>query len=375
MPASSRRDFLTVVSAGAMAATSLGVTSLPQTCYAQKNDRKKPPKRVNVTHEWGKLKEVIVGRQEGLSFASMNEVNDEALQIAPKETIELFPKIAGKSQQEVDPQSYEQAIEQYDQLVTLLKKQGVVVHRPKIFDVNERKFLSEVTTHNQQQFCRDPILIVGNHIIETTLRQPWRNRERFGFRPMIEQFINEGRDFHFVSMPITPPLSWKDTIGEKFPYPILAGGDTFVFGKDILVGWSGNDTTPEGIKWLRRYIGEFGYNVHGVRISQRFLHLDDGLATPREGLAIICRDQFSFGMPEFLKDWEFVNVTEREAKDLLAGNGLVIGPNEILIDARLPHIAEQLDKKGVKVHTLNINKITEWAGGFRCSHHPIIREV
>jgi N-dimethylarginine dimethylaminohydrolase len=330
---------------------------------------------VNVTHEWGKLKEVIVGRQEGLAFASMNEVNDEALQVAPQETIELFPKIAGKSQQDVDPRSYEQAIGQYDQLVSLLKKQGIVVHRPKIFDDHERKFLSEVTTHNQQQFCRDPILIVGNHIIETSLRQPWRNRERFGFRPMIDQFIKEERDFHFVSMPITPPLPWKDTVGEKFPYPILAGGDTFVFGKDILVGWSGNDTTPEGIEWLRRYISDFGFHVHEIRISQRFLHLDDGLATPREGLAIICPDQYEFGLPELLKDWEFINVTEREAKDLLAGNGLVLGPNEMLIDARLPHIAEQLDKKGVKVHTLNINKITEWAGGFRCSHHPIIREV
>jgi len=48
-------------------------------------------------------------------------------------------------------------------------------------------------------------------------------------------------------MPLPPPMRWKDTIGPDFPHPILAGGDTFVFGKDVLVGWSGHDTTLRGI--------------------------------------------------------------------------------------------------------------------------------
>ena len=332
-------------------------------------------KRVNVTHEWGVLKEVIVGRQEGLSFASMDEIDDDTLQIAPQETIDVFPRIAGKTQEEVDPESYHKAIEQFQQMADFLEERVIVVYRPRIYTENERRFLSFISTHNQQQFPRDPILVIGNHIIETSLRQPWRQRERFGFRPIIDQLRQEGRDFHWVSMPIPPPTKWKDTIGPEFPYPILAGGDTFVFGKDILVGWSGHDTTLAGIEWLRSYLGAYGYRVHDIRISERFLHLDDGLATPREGLAIICPDQYEYGLPELIKDWEFINVTEREAKDLLAGNGLVLGPNEMLIDARLPHIAEQLDKKGVRVHTLNIDKITEWAGGFRCAHHPIVREV
>ncbi len=339
------------------------------------NESPAPNKRVSVSCEWGELKEAVVGRQEGLSFASLDEVDEETLQVAPQETIELFPQIAGKTQKDVDSESYETAIEQYTQIVEFLTQRGTRVHRPKLFDEYERQFLGHVSTHNQQQFCRDPLLVIGNHIIETSLRQPWRQRERFGFRPMIEQFREEGRDFHWVSMPVPPPMKWKETIGPDFPHPILAGGDTFVFGKDILVGWSGNDTTPAGIEWLRRYIGDFGYQVHEIRISQRFLHLDDGLATPREGLAIICRDQYEFGLPRLLKDWDLINVTEREAKDLLAGNGLVLGPNEMLIDARLPHIAEQLDKHGVKVHTLLIDKITEWAGGFRCCHHPIVREL
>ncbi len=368
-----RRDFLAATGV-TLAAAMTGVTG----CATRAKPTAKGKtggKRVNVTHEWGYLKEVVVGRQEGLSFASMNEIDEATLQVAPKETIELFPKIAGKTQEEVDPDSYYKAIEQYSQMAAFLEKRGIIVHRPRIYTENERKFLSFISTHNQQQFPRDPLLVIGNHIIETSLRQPWRQRERFGFRPMIDQFQREGRDFHFVSMPPPPPMLWKDTIGPDFPHPILAGGDAFVFGKDILVGWSGNDTTPQGIEWLRRYISDHGYRVHEIRISQRFLHLDDGLVTPREGLAIICRDQYEYGLPKLLKDWELINVTEREAKDLLAGNGLVLGPNEILIDARLPHLAEELDKKGVKVHTLNIDKITEWAGGFRCSHHPVIREL
>ena len=103
--------------------------------------------------------------------------------------------------------------------------------------------------------------------------------------------------------------------------------------------------------------------------------MDDGLAPIREGLAIIMREQFAEGIPAQLRDWEFIEVSKWEALNYLAGNGMVLAPNEILIDDRLPKVAEALTKFGVNVHTIAYDAVTPWSGGLRCSHHPIVREL
>jgi len=36
-------------------------------------------------------------------------------------------------------------------------------------------------------------------------------------------------------------------------------------------------------------------------------------------------------MPRFLDGWDLINVTASEGKDLLADNGLVLGPKETII--------------------------------------------
>ena len=54
---------------------------------------------------------------------------------------------------------------------------------------------------------------------------------------------------------------------------------------------------------------------------------------------------------------------------------MVLAPNEILIDDRLPKVAEALTKFGVNVHTIAYDAVTPWSGGLRCSHHPIVREL
>lgn len=65
--------------------------------------------------------------------------------------------------------------------------------------------------------------------------------------------------------------------------------------------------------------------------------------------------------------WDIVEATLWEALHLLAGDGLVLGPREIVIDDRLPHIGEQLEAHGVMVYTLPYDAATKFAGGFRRS--------
>lgn len=331
--------------------------------------------RVNVTHEWGVLKEVAVGRIDTLVAPGMAELNEETLQVAPQELKDRIEAWAARPWLEAAPDVARRAIDQMESLVSLLTERGIVVHRPTEPTAAELDMGATTTSAVSQAFARDPFAIAGNHIVETSIRPGARDRERFGWRRMIEQFAEEGRDFRWVSMPVARPRVWKDTVGTDYNEPHLAGGDFFVFGDDILIGWSGNDTTQAGIDWARSYFSDFGYRVHDIQISQEFLHLDDGLACIDEGLAIVCSEQYTYGMPDLIDGWDLIDVSPFEAKDLLGGNGMVLGPREVVIDARLERVRDELLARAVTVHMIDYDAVTIWAGGLRCSHHPIVREL
>ncbi len=332
---------------------------------------------VNVDYEWGHLKEVIIGRAVNLMAPGLEELNDEILAFFPEPTRKRLKRITGRPWSVSEPELYAKAVAQQDALAEFLQHRGIVVHRPVDLSETEHLFNSQVSTLFSQMFVRDPILVIGNHVVETNTRYSGRDRERFGLRKVWQELEQQGRDFRWVAMPPAPVRVPKDVQGMDWDeQACLAGGDTFVLGKTILIGMSGQDSTPAGARWLARYLADYGYTVETMRINGDFLHLDDGLACIDEGLAIVCQEQYTkYGMPSFLKGWDLINVTASEAKDLLAGNGLVLGPKEIIIDARLPTIGEALDKRGVSVHLMEFDAVTTWCGGFRCSHHPIVREL
>ncbi|AAM07007.1 TPA: amidinotransferase [Methanosarcina acetivorans] len=330
-------------------------------------------KRVNVTHDWGTLKEVVVGRVIDFRYPEYSEKLRQSVAYVPEKMQKQLRDYAGKLFSETSPGDYERAVAQVENLVEFLEKRNIVIHRPRALSDEELRAYYEFSSFSGQTYARDSMIVIGNHVIEAALRQPWRFKERFGLRPLFEQLAAE-RDCHYAVMPPPSPMRQEDIQSGTGAY--LEGGDVFPFGKDVLVGHSQGNfaTSMKGIEWLRNYLGD-EYTVHTVALGADYLHLDDGLATVREGLAIICPDMFVEGLPDLIKGWEFINVTKYEALNLLAGNGMILGPNEILIDKRLPHIAEQLDKKGVNVHTIEYDAITIFAGGLRCSHHPLVREL
>ena len=84
-------------------------------------------------------------------------------------------------------------------------------------------------------------------------------------------------------------------------------GDVFLLDRDIYVGNSGNAGNTAGISWLRRFLGP-DYQVHEAPLSKSFLHMDCVLATPRPGLALVCKAGFTKGIPELLKGWKLIEV-------------------------------------------------------------------
>jgi len=328
--------------------------------------------RVNVTHDYGTLKEVIVGRIEGMRLPTYSPETLSQVGYAPEESKARAAEMHGQMWEELDPENYQRAVGQVEKLVRFLEVRGIVVHRPDPFTDEQHHVYDAYNTMGVPMFMRDPVIVIGSSIIETSLRQTMRNKERWAIRRVLRE-IAARPGTQYVSMPYPFPVAMSKA--DQATGLFLEGGDVFPLGRDILVGYNGRTATSlQGIEWLQRYLGS-GYQVHPVRLTPEVLHLDDGLATVREGLAIILREQFADGLPEIIKNWDVIEVTKYEALNYLAGNGLVLKPNEILIDSRIPHIAEQLTAKGVTVHTIEYDAVSLWAGGLRCSHHPIVREL
>ena len=91
--------------------------------------------RVGAHHEWGALREAVIG---------------------------LAPDGAACSPQ-------------LEALAGLLAREGVAVCRPEL----------------PQPFPRDPAIVVGNHLVEAALRRAGRRDERFGLRPILRRLAEQ----------------------------------------------------------------------------------------------------------------------------------------------------------------------------------------
>ena len=325
-------------------------------------------KPIMVHHEWGKLKEVVVGFP---NFRFPTKLPDFAKNFLPESSVKKAEKNAGKMLEDADPMLYERYLQQINKIIKILEDRGIVVHQIKKLLPSEEAFLTELNDMTMQTFPRDPMLVIGNMFIETAMNGPYRRKERFAIRRTIRERL-ENSNVHIISIPEPEPFP-ADKNGKYGPGPFLEGGDVFLLGRDIYVGNTGNASNTAGIRLLQNMLGD-AYCVHEILLSKKFLHLDCVLATPRPGLAVICTEGFVNGIPDFLKDWKLINVSADDAEKKLGCNGLVLDEETIIIGEDMPQLEKALEAEGIEVITTPIDAIYWQGGGFRCWHHPLIRE-
>ena len=366
---SNRRNFIkTTAAAAAVAVGGSAIESLAEEGKDMTGITGVAKDKVNVTHEWAPLQEVVCGIPY---FKIPTKLPKAVYGYAPTEGIKFLEQHAGKTLEEADPEIFKRTKQQMDATVAILEERGIKVHRPKPVDESELAYLDNIFPASAiQYFPRDPMVVIGNHFIETELLFPPRRRERFGVRRALADRLADS-NAEVVSMPPAKPLPEAED-GSFGPGPFIEGGDVFVLGKDIYVGVSGNASNSAGVQWLSQYLGS-DYRVHEVKLKKKFLHLDCCLATPREGLAIICKEAFVGGLPDFLKDWQLIELPYHEAKEMLGCNGLILDSKTIIIHTDLPKLGEALRDAGQEVIETPFDAVYQMAGAFRCWHHPLVR--
>jgi glycine amidinotransferase len=310
-------------------------------------------------HEWGKLREVVIGISPAEDFVVFYEESQRWL-IPPGD--EISRKYTGQRLIDVDADRANRIERQVEALAELVAQEGVTVHRPERLQGEERTFMAP-NGEGAQLFPRDPMIVIGSHVIDASLRLKCRQRERFGLRPHIQKMV-QNRGARWSSVPLGSPACVDG--------PFLEGGDALLNGYEVYVGMSGCASDMAGIDWLQALLGE-RYRVIPVALRSNVLHLDCAMGLVKPGLLVWCPEKLIDGLPMSLRDWDAIVVSKDEA-NLLATNGLILEEGRMIVDADNKRVIEELRKRRMDVIPLPFDGPIATGGGLRCAHHPLWRE-
>lgn len=310
-------------------------------------------------HEWGRLREVVIGISPAEDFVVFH---DETMRWQTPAEAAFSRQYVGRRLIDIEPEWARRMEQQVDALAEFVARQGITVHRPDRLAGVHRTFLAP-NGEGMQLFPRDPVIVVGNHVIDSSLRMLCRQRERYGLRSIILKAAKD-RGAQWSSVPLGSPSGVDG--------PFLEGGDTLLNGREVYVGMSGCASDMAGIDWLQALLGA-AYRVIPVALKSNVLHLDCAMALARPGLVVYCPEKLIDGLPTSLRGWDTIAVSVEEATSL-ATNGLILEEGRMIVDADNTRVIDELRGRRMDVIPLPFDGPIRVGGGMRCAHHPLWRE-
>ena len=317
--------------------------------------------------EFGKLREVVVGSANDLHLPPFGK---DLSHYVP----ELRSALHDNSNRPLDvakyfPERYAETVEQIENVAATYEKYGVTVHRPRRYSEEEKVHLGALQEGWSQLYPADPVFVIGKHYMEVSIRRAYRRKEVFPLRDIVMPMIDADDEAHFVAMP--PSAPWSPS-GEG-PGPFLEGGDILIHGKDLFVGMGELCSDQAGIDWLTRYMEQWGYKVHPMQIKGPILHALGVMCLLKEGLLMAHLPTLENGLPDPLKDWDVIEITEDEMNGH-ATVGVSLDDKNHMINPKFGRIMDALDKHGVTPIPTPCDAIGFWGGAVRCITLPLVRD-
>ncbi len=317
--------------------------------------------------EFGKLREVVVGSAHDLHlppFAKdLSHYNDE-LRAALSENGNKPLNI-----EEFFPERHANTAEQMEGVVKTFENFGIKVHRPRPYTKEEKDHLGNLQPGWSQLYPADPVFVIGKHYLEISIRRAYRRKEVFPLRDIILPMIEDDPEAHYVAMPQSTP--WVPS-GEG-PGPFLEGGDILIHKQDIFVGCGELCSNEAGVYWLKRYIERYGYKVHPMPIRGPILHALGIMCLLREGLLMAHLPALKDGLPEPLRNWDLIEITEQEM-NAHATVGVSLDNHHYMLDPQFNRIMDELVTRGVEPVPTRCDAIGYWGGAIRCITLPLVRD-
>ena len=316
--------------------------------------------------DFGVLRAAIVGSAEGLALPPFNPTlhhyNDE-VQTALKKSGDRPLFVA-----DVMPERWEKTVQQLDQLAALYERNGVRVYRPRPYSEPETKYLSHLQPGHSLLYPADPVYTLGKRYFELNIRRAYRRKEVFPLRDIVAPMMAADDQAEHIVMPAAQPFDPSS----GGPGPYLEGGDMICYRNHLFVGESDIASNRAGTDWLEAQIAS-DYQVHRMPMKGTVLHLLGAMVLVREGLLILYRDELDCELPEPLRDWEVIEISDTEAK-AYATVGVSLDEQHYVIPAGLDRVNEELDRRGVEPVPIDFDCVGYWGGCVSCATQAISRE-
>ena len=350
---------------------------------------------INSNTSFGKLKEVVVGRELNLAKRISDitfkqfyrEALDERIYEAPFENYTVSMDLIDLRNQ------------QLDNLASTLTSLGVTVHRPdqldKIVPFTTPSFRSELSSASN---VRDLTLVYGNKLIETPTFVRNRYYENTLLHDVYSRAWDRGRGGQWIKAPhteLTPDTidlgHWgdsRDYTNIPSNYVMAVDGAQFLrIGRDCIVNINSYNQYL-GYEWVKSFYPDT--NFHVLHVADN--HIDGCLICLRPGVFLVnpLYPNIKDLLPSKFRNWTYLypqdltaNIDVRGMTDIdirLASsrgmdvNVLSVDENTVLVTDRAVGVADILDKNGFTVIPVKLEHGEIFAGGIHCSTLDLVRD-
>ena len=337
---------------------------------------------VNSYDEWTKLEEVIVGTPFHLDYDV-----DTSFRLFFYENIQEPVNHGVLDRLKPSSRLREECEEDLTGLVGILEKHGITVRRPEaISTVPEVQTPYWGATAGHALMSRDPFLIIGDEIIETSPQIRARYFEGNMYSELFTDYFHRGArwtvaprsrlqdrnlDFSYVRR-----LGYDgDVPADPFYEIMFDGAQVMRLGRDLIFNVA-NENHRMGATWLARHLGD-DFRVHTVHVSDN--HIDGKLLPLRPGL-LLARDVVDLALlPEELQKWDVIRYEWLEgpveavqdgvpflASQSIGINILSLDENTVVVQDIQGPLIKNLEKAGLTVVPCQWRHGRSLGGGFHC---------
>ena len=350
---------------------------------------------INSNTSFGKLKEVVVGRE--LSLAK--RLSDVTFKQFYREALDEKIYESPFDSYQVSLDLIDQRNRELDDLAATLSNLGITVHRPDVLDkiipFSTPSFKSEVSSASN---VRDLTLVYGNKLIETPTFVRNRYYENTLLHDVYSKAWNRGQGGQWIKAPHTALTEdtidlghWGDTRDyNNIPSNYVMAIDAAQFlriGRDCIVNINSYNQYL-GYEWIKSFYPDT--NFHVLHVADN--HIDGCLICLCPGYFLVnplypnIRDL----LPAKFKNWTYLYPKDLTANIDVTGmtdidirlassrgmdvNVLSVDENTVVINKRAYGVKDILQRNGFDVVEIQLEHGEIFAGGIHCSTLDLVRD-
>lgn len=264
---------------------------------------------VNSHDEWSRLEEVIVGTPYHLDYH-----NDSSFRLFFYENLKESNSQGVFSRAKPSERLREECLEDLHGLIQILVEFGVAVRRPDLLThVPVVKTPHWQAPMGHAMMSRDPFLIIGGEIIETSPLVRSRYFEGDLYKRLFTEYFEQGAkwtvapksrllDENFDYSYVIDAGYDGDVPAEPFFEIMFDGAQVMRLGRDLIFNVA-NENHRMGATWLERHLGD-EYHVHRVEIADN--HIDGKLLPLRPGVLLARHGLDISRLPVELQSWDII---------------------------------------------------------------------